>query len=294
MRKPNFFIIGAPKCGTTSLAAYLREHPQIFFPVRKEPHFFNTDMASRMVRSELDYYEHFRDARPEHIAVGEGSVSYLYSDVAVPNILESIPDARFIVMIRNPIDMSVSLHAHLRQYGDEDIKDFATAWSMQETRRTGRRIPAFCSDPSLLLYGRICSIGWQLTRLYNRVARDRVLVLFQDDLKRDARSVYLQTLKFLDVPDDGTTAFAVHNPRQKPVRSHLLQVAIRFLDEVKAASGIKRTFGINPAIRRFNVLKAEEQGLEPHFRAELASYFRNDVEELSALVDRDLSGWLRV
>jgi hypothetical protein len=294
VRKPNFFIIGAPKCGTTSLAAYLREHPRVFFPARKAPHFFNTDMMLRNVRSQSDHYAYFDDAVPKHIAVGEGSVLYLYSDEAVPRILEAIPDSRFIVMVRNPIDMAVSWHGHLRFTGDENIRHLATAWRTQEARRSGRRIPAFCKDPSLLLYGRICSVGWQLKRIYSRVPRERLLVLLFDDLKRNAREVYLRTLEFLDVPDDGNMAFAVHNARQKPVRSYLLQVAFNFLNEVKTNSGIKRTFGILPVIHRLNALETEKEVLEPQFRAELVNYFRNDVEELSELISRDLSGWLRV
>src|SRR5260370_1269300 len=82
LRKPNFFIIGAPKCGTSSMASYLREHPQVFFPEHKEPHFFNTGTGFRSVRSESHYYALFRYAGPQHIAVGEGTALYLYSDVA--------------------------------------------------------------------------------------------------------------------------------------------------------------------------------------------------------------------
>ncbi|HLI63612.1 MAG TPA: sulfotransferase domain-containing protein [Terriglobales bacterium] len=293
-RKPNFFIIGAPKCGTTSLATYLREHPKIFFPARKELLFFNTDMASRAVRSEADYYGYFSDAQPQHIAVGEGSVTYLYSDAAVPNILKAIPDAKFIVMARNPIDMAVSLHAQLHRQGDENLKDFATAWHVQEKRKKGKRIPPLCTDPSLLLYGNVCSVGWQLKRLYTRVARHRVLVLFQDDLKRDTRSVYLQTLEFLGVPDDGRTAFGVHNTRQPRLRSQLFQAVLRSIGVLKLRLGVKRSFRILPLIERLNVTSVRESVIDREFKVELAQYFRNDVEEMSTLVDRDLSAWLRV
>jgi hypothetical protein len=295
MRKPNFFIVGAPKCGTTSLANYLSEHPRIFFSKYKEPHFFNTDMRLRNAWSESEYYAHFSEAGPIHDAVGEGSVHYLYSDAAVPNILREIPEARFVVLVRNPIDMAMSWHAQLRYTGNEDIGEFANAWHKQEAREKGKAIPALCRDPSLLLYGRICSVGWQISRLYSRVPRDRVLVMLQDNLKRDAGSVYLRTLEFLGVPDDGRMSFGVHNQRHPAIRSQSVQAGIRQLSRLKIKWGIKSTIGVLRVVQRFNRARdAKDEVLAPQFGAELADYFRGDVEELSALVGQDLSGWLRV
>jgi hypothetical protein len=292
MPGPNFFIIGAPKCGTTSLANYLRAHPQVFFPEHKEPHFFNTDMRYMTVRSESHYYALFRSTGPQHTAIGEGSALYLYSDAAVPNILRVVPDAKFIVMIRNPIEMAVSYHAQLRAGAEEDIGDFATAWRLQEERSNGSRIPRFCREPSALLYGRVCSTGWQLKRLYSRVSRDRVLLLLRDDLKRDAKSVYQRTLEFLGVPDDGRTAFPVYNRRQPRMRSQLVQVGIRTLGYLSVGRGIGRRLGIFRLIVRLNSRKAENEVLDPQFVSELRNYFHYDVKELSALVGQDLSGWL--
>jgi hypothetical protein len=293
MDRPNFFIIGAPKCGTTSLAIYLREHPRIFFPALKEPHFFNTDMAYRVVRSESDYYAQFRGAGPDTMAIGEGSVFYLYSDAAVPNILCAIPDAKFIVMVRNPIQMAVSLHTEVYVAGDDNVKDFATAWGMQDARRNGARLPMFCRDRNFLLYGHVCSTGWQLKRLYSRVPRERVLVLLQDDLKREPRSVYLQTLQFLGVPDDGRATFPVYNSRHTPVRSQLVQVGLRGAAKFSLNWGIAQRLGLFSLIQRLNSRPPVQHVLSPELRAELANYFRDDIEQLSALLRRDLSGWLQ-
>jgi Sulfotransferase domain len=292
--RPNFFIIGAPKCGTTSLANYLRDHPKVFFPALKELHYFNSDMTYRAVRSESDYYSHFQSAGPEHLAIGEGSVLYLYSDVAVPRVIETFPGSKFIVIVRNPIDMVASWHAQVRTLGEDDVPEFEAAWRKQEARKSGFEIPAFCTDPSLLFYGRICSTGWQLKRLYGRVPREKVLVLFLEDLRRDPRSVYVQTLEFLEVPDDGREVFNVYNPRNNPIRSYSVQVAIRALYRLKDRLRIKTSFGVLPVFLRLNSAEPLDESIEPQLKAELADYFRSDVEELSALVDRDLTGWLRV
>jgi hypothetical protein len=293
MRKPNFFIIGAPKCGTTSLAYYLMAHPNVFIPELKELNFFNTDMSYRKVRCEADYFDYFRDAHAQHSAVGEASVTYLYSDRAVPNIIDLIPEARLVVMVRNPIDMATSLHAHLCHDGNENIPDFRAAWRKQESRRNGIDIPRFCNEPSFLMYGEVCSVGRQLKRLYDRVPREKVLVLFQDDLKTDARATYLRTLEFLELPDDGRTDFDAYNTRFPGIRSRFIQVILRSISDLNLSSGIERKLGVLRFIQALNSRRAENQVLGAEFRAELADYFRNDVENLSELVGRDLSGWLR-
>ena len=110
LRKPNFFILGAPKCGTTSLAAWLGEHPNIFVSSEKEPNFFNTE-DKRGITNTLEQYEDlFREAGTEHVAVGEATVWYLSSPEAIDRILKYNSDARFIVMVRNPLEMAPALH----------------------------------------------------------------------------------------------------------------------------------------------------------------------------------------
>lgn len=71
MKNPNFFIIGAPKCGTTALSEYLREHPQVFFSDPKELSFFNEDFTNRRTTSLEDYPYHFEEAKESHKAVGK-------------------------------------------------------------------------------------------------------------------------------------------------------------------------------------------------------------------------------
>src|SRR4030042_1778226 len=93
MKKPDFFIIGAPKGGTTSLAAWLADHPQVYMSSAKEPHFFNTDEPHHLSRSLSKYESLFEGAGIEHRAVGEASTGYLLSQVAVSNILNYNADA---------------------------------------------------------------------------------------------------------------------------------------------------------------------------------------------------------
>ena len=189
---PNLFIVGAPKCGTTALAAYLGQHPQVCFSRPKEPHYFNEDFANRHTRRLGDYRACFAAATPRHRIVGEASVLYLYSRVAVPNILGFCPDAKFIVMVRNPLEMAPSWYseaAYSSAFG-ETASTFEQAWLLQGERRAGRSIPAICSEPKVLLYRELCSVGGQLRRLLSLVRRESVQIVVFDDFVGETRAVY--------------------------------------------------------------------------------------------------------
>lgn len=108
-RKPDFFIAGAPKCGTTSLAQWLATNPRICMSRPKEPNYFRTEIHSRITSLE-EYEACFAHALPEHVSIGEASPHTMYSRRTIENILAYQPDAKFIVCLRNPIEMVVSLH----------------------------------------------------------------------------------------------------------------------------------------------------------------------------------------
>src|ERR671927_280038 len=140
IRRPDFFIVGAPKCGTTALYVYLKAHPQIFMPFLKEPHFFGRDLSSRYGRMTLaDYLALFAGAKNDQ-RVGEASSWYLYSRTAAREIKE-FSAADIIVIFRNPIDMMYAQHSQLLFQRQEEIVDFKEALAAESERRQGHRIP---------------------------------------------------------------------------------------------------------------------------------------------------------
>lgn len=297
MKKPNFFIIGAPKCGTTSMAAWLYEHPNIYMSPVKEPNFFNTDDNWTVVSSLRQYEALFRDAQEHHLAVGEASVWYLFSQTAVPNILQYSPTSRFIVMIRNPIDMAYSLHQQELYSGNEHIRDFAKAWELQSMRLKGREVSKFCVELKRLLYGPACKLGEQLERLYRLVPKERVLVIVLDDVKEDPRREYLKVLNFLNVPDDGRQNFPRYNPA-KTYRSwwlgRIIGLSGRMVGRIKRTFRVQKGVGVLNFINRVNTIRAPRPPLSKEMRAKLAAYFAEDIRLLSRLLDRDFSAWLSV
>jgi len=293
IKKPNFFIIGAPKCGTTALQAYLSYHPSIFL-APDEQYFFSKDLNIKFWNSEQEYLDLFNEENShEAIAIGEKSVSYLYSQDAVYNILKFNPKAKFIVMLRNPIDMAYSLYSQSLYDARENVGDFQTAWYLQKIRRNAKKIPKYCREPKLLQYGNICKTGEQMKRLYSLVSEEKVFVIIFDDFTNDTRSVYERVLRFLDIPTDKREEFSVIN-RSKELKLPLFRVMIRCILGIKRALGISQNFGIFNYINRIKFIKrGSPLSLSENFRKELQNYFRNDILLLQDILQNQTPSHLR-
>lgn len=300
MVKPDFFIIGAPKCGTTALSEYLREHPRIGFSQPKEPVYFCTDFPRvRNYAEESDYLEkcfgHCQFAN--HLAVGEGSTTYFYSTKAVGNILKFNPAARFIIMLRNPLDMIPALHAQKLLGLEEDESDFEAAWALRPDRLAGRRLPKYCAEPSLVDYAELGKLGNHLQRHLVEIPENQRMIILFDDFSRDTFSVYGQTLKFLEVPNDGRTNFPkinesqqLKNPRLYEFGHRPPQTLMRVANAFKTIFGIKR-LGILSKLLAWNVRIAQRAPLSSHMRQILLNEFSQDIDKLAKLIGRDLSHW---
>src|SRR6476620_6444743 len=130
------FIVGAPRCGTTTMARWLQAHPQCLFPFVKEPHFFwqhdlrGLDNSELRRRIEEDYLDHFfREPGPGQTVGVDGSVSYLYAPEQLEPVLKLWPNSRFVVGVRDPMTLLPSLHSRLIFTGDENIRRFEDAWA---------------------------------------------------------------------------------------------------------------------------------------------------------------------
>lgn len=298
--KPNFFIVGAPKCGTTALSKYLSGHPNIFISDVKEPHYFAEDLPKyRYVTKESDYLGMFDGANGANHRIGEASVFYLYSKVAIERIKSFNPSAKIIVMLRNPLDMIYSMHSQLLYTRDETIATFAMAWSLREERKQGHEIPKCCRDEKLLFYDEIGMLGAQVERLFDVFARDQVKIIFYDDFASNTSSIYRDVLDFLGLPFDGRSNFPVVNSNKRHKSSLLAQftqktppVLIRNALKMKAFIGIS-SWGILDKLRNINKSAEKRPPLDVGLRTQLVDCYHNDIEKLALLTDRDLSAWLR-
>src|SRR5437763_12382840 len=159
-RVPDFFIVGAPKCGTTSLYRMLRQHPRIFMPDLKEPRFLASDARAQFEvppgpgnipypETLEDYLALFDQAREDQLA-GEATTLYLWSRTAAASIAELAPNARIIAILREPASLLRSLHLQLLRGRIETESNLRKALSLESARREGQHIPASSPRPALL------------------------------------------------------------------------------------------------------------------------------------------------
>lgn len=296
MHKPNFFIIGAPKCGTTAMSEYLRSHPNVFMSAQKEPNFFSSDVEPSS-KTFAEYLDLFKDASVEERIVSEASTTYVYSDMALPRIKEFNPDAKLMVMLRKPTDLAYAAYGQALLRGVETETDFERAWALQEVRASGENLPPTCPSYKLLQYKWVASLGSQLRRLFKVFPKEQVHVTLMDDFNADPRHEYLRVLSFLDLPDDGRTEF----PRVNEAKSHkwlwlghMSRQLRRRLHRPYLLIRQKTNFqgtGLLKMINRFNTEKRPRAPLNPEFANYLDELFDEEVKLLEELLERDLNNW---
>lgn len=303
LRKPNFFVVGAPRCGTTSLTRYLAKHPDVCFAHPVEPHYFSRlDHSPTQKEAQRDYVEPcFQHCTEAHKAVGERSVSYFFAPDAIRYILDFNPNAKFIAHIRNPIDFIYSYHARTVFNMDEEVTDFETAWNLQEARARGERLPRLCRDQRLLQYQEVGRLGTHLERLYQIAGRERCHTILFDDFVKDPGEAYRRILAFLELEDDGRRKIR-HKQVNKSYRFHWLQRAIyRPPNTVATAAlnmerkgGRKKSVvkGLIKHLKRLNVVQTPRRPLDEKMRRELAEAFRDDIDKLSDLFGHDFGHWM--
>lgn len=307
--KPNFFIVGAPKCGTTSLHEYLQRHPDVFMPFFKEPHFFGSDLEGsrfRQFRNQPErYLKLFRDARGER-RIGESSPWYLVSQRAAQEIHAYDPGAKIIIMLRNPIDMMYSMWSQFRYSGNEQIGSFEEALAAEADRRAGRRIRRAAHCRTGLYYREMARFAEQAPRYFERFGRENVKVIIFDDFRSDTPAVYRAVLDFLDLDSNYKITFDIRNPNK--------EVRLEWLQKLIVDSGISlmllkdrltylaTTHSLVPYSYRTRAVKGviavytkyeRRSPLTTALRNRLAEELKGEIDALSALLDRDLSRWYR-
>jgi hypothetical protein len=231
-------------------------------------------------------------------AIGDGSVSYLYDPNAIRQALVFDSRAKFIVSVRNPVDMLRSYHARLLFLLDEDEQDFSRAWQLQDERRAGRNIPKRCREPRLLQYGHVARLGSQIEQLFEVAGRDHCHVVVFDDIVENPGEVYRQLLDFIGVDDDGRREFKIKRSNSGFRSRWLQQIAmnpppwILRLIELSNARTLNRLKGLRKRIKQLNKAPAKRQEISNDMRTTLCEYYRSDVEKLSGLLGRDLSHWV--
>lgn len=270
---PNFLIIGAPRCGTSSLARYLRVHPEVFLAVPKELRFFDREFDRG-----LGWYQERFAAVDGERAVGEASPSYLYRAEAVERMAATVPNARLIAILRDPVARAYS-HYWMERMRGRERRSFAEAVDAELHAGAGVSRSAEATGLAYLDRGRYLS---QLERVGQHYPRSSLLVLVFDDVVADPAESYRKVCRFLAVSDTfvppllGTAV----NP----------SVAFRSLGLRRLAKQLP-----DPArrvVERINTRSFRYPPLDAELRARATAYLEDDTRALGIWLDRDLSSWM--
>ncbi len=288
--RPDLFIVGAPKCGTSSLYRYLSGHPQIFMARPKEPQFFEADRLARFgmrFPDDLDrYLALFANAGGAR-RIGEASTSYFEAPAAPARIRDFAPTARIIVMLRNPVDMMDSLHGMRVMQGTEQITSFGASLA-DEKFRLGYGV---IGDQRSVRYRDRARFGAMLPQWFDTFDRECVHVMLLEDMAADPDAQFRGVLEFLEVDTSyAPTSFERHNVSRRPRSSLLAAVDARLPHRVVPRTAVDRvTIPVARVVRRFNRQPARRPPVAPELRRQLEREFTPDVDRLSELLGRDLA-----
>jgi hypothetical protein len=287
MKQPDFFVVGAAKAGTTSLFTYLIQHPSIFVPPMKEPHFFSEyeHAGAPELRGVDDYLRLFDDCRPDQLA-GDLSTSYLYARDAAQQIRELQPGAKIIMVLRNPIDRAYSFYWYNRNQFNETL-GFEEALDAEPRRIAEGGAFRYHYTQSGMYHA-------QVERYLKAFGSESVRIYLFEDLVRDAAGLCDDILAFLGVPGGHAIRTEQVANRSGVHRSELMGrlLGLKFPGrEWIRRLAPHRARRLKNRVLAYNMRKPE--AMDAATRARLAETFRDDVERLSGLIGRDLSHWLQ-
>ncbi|MEW8469195.1 MAG: sulfotransferase [Candidatus Thiodiazotropha sp.] len=288
MKKTNFFIVGAPKAGTTAMRDYLDQHPNIFMCDPKEPHYFSEDLESYRAAKNIDEYNAlFDEASDEHKIRGDASVFYMYSDCAIKNVHEYNPEAKILVMLRDPVNLVHSFHAQLLFSRQEVIDDFEEAWNLCDERKRGMNIPRTCTEPKLLYYDEIGKFHLQLENIYKYFNKEQVMVITFNDFISSTKDRFNEVLDFLGLSAEGVEVdFKVVNESKRYKFKSLgtatqrpPELLNKMVQAFKKLFGIKK-FGVMNRIHEYNILHEKRKALSEEMKNEIYASHREELENL--------------
>ncbi len=281
MPRPNFFIVGAPRSGTTSMHRYLAGHPEIFMSDPKEPNHFGGSFYSHY--QDLSAYLALFEGVGEK-TIGESSTNYLRDGVAAA-IGEFSPEARILVMLRNPVDLLYSLHTHLMWVRIEPERDFGKA--LEASERAGARGGVYD-------YWNVVRFTEQVSEYFGVFGRDRVHVVLFDDFRGKTARTFSDVLRFLEVDASYRPEFKAMNvgkeARIKALHKFLMPSRLS-REKMKGLPLADLLRKARYPLLRFSSKKAGRRPMDPGLRKTLQARLAPEVESLGGLLGRDLSRW---
>ncbi|MDB6023546.1 MAG: Sulfotransferase [Pedosphaera sp.] len=285
------------------MAHYLAARPDIFM-ARKEMHVFGSDLSfgpQFYRRTHNEYLGEFEEWK-DQARGGEASVWYLYSKRAAAELKAFNPDARIIIMLRDPVEMLHSMYYTFRWDGNEHLPTFEAALAASDERRAGRKITRQTYFAQGMAYREIIRFAEQVRRYWQAFGRERVHVVVYDDFAADVIGVYRNALDFLEVNSTRVESYFEPVNANKFIKSTALRtllsdplvrstvLAIRPLLPRAMFGALQKA---DARLRKLNSRDGERPPLAPGLRQQLERELAPEVERLSELLGRDLTHWSR-
>jgi len=295
--KPNLFIVGAPKCGTTAWVHYLGTHPKIFFAKPKEHCYFALDLPNfRLTHAAADYEKMFAESGDAEV-IGEASAMYLFSQSAAEAIRKHDPKSKILIFLREQEEYLSSLHNQFLWEFAEEIEDFETAWRLSG-RRPPDLIPVGCLEPRTLDYAAMGRFHEQVQRYRAAFPPEQLFIIGFREWTADPRGTYLRILDFLGLQDDGRIDFPPINEGMTYRSRTLARVVVsppeiirRWARRVKTFTGPIGRLAERVAWKGVRLLSAPgyKTQIAPELRDEIRTRFAEDNRLLEEVI-RDTFG----
>lgn len=293
---PTFFVVGAAKSGTTSLYHYIGQHPDVYMPHNKEPHWFSRvpyirGQGAHPVTSEEEYLRLFKDRTTES-AIGEASPSYLWNEEAPYRIKETIPHAKIIVILRHPVERAHS-HYMMDVRADKQHLTFMEALMRdQQAENKGWGV----SD----LYIDLGFYAEQVQRYYDAFGRSQVQVFLYEDLRQNPKSLLRSAFAFLGTEPghaDNIDTDVQYNKYSVPKNPLAKTILGSRMFRARQSSKLRAKLIPNDQTRaqiRSSLLfrDAAKSTIDAESRRFLMDLYRPDIQRLQGLLNRDLGHWL--
>ena len=289
MKKVDFFIVGAPKAATTSLHHYLSQHLDVEMSSKKEPNYFSDESLQK---EKMYYGEHRVDTiekyhalfdRDDAILRGESSVSYLYYQDVPCNIKAYNSQAKIIIILRDPIERAFSHYLMDYRLGliSESFKKVITKRSKHPN--------------SYLYYQQYVSVGeysQQVKRYLDVFSQENILIIDYDEFKNNTSAVFKETLNFLALKDHFKIDFEKKYNTYSMPSNIVIRYIYSFVTFRKFISAILPQRLINN-FRNIFFKSSEKPQMSSQERSILIDHFRDDINSLSKLLNRDFSKWIK-
>lgn len=289
-QKPNLFIIGAPKCGTTSLANYLNQHSNVGMCKKKEPFYFADEFKElHKVSNIKEYLELYDSDILNKDIVFEGSTHYLMSFKAVDNILKFNPNARFICMVRNPFDLIPSWHDELVYQGHQNL-DFDEALKKAEKMNKNIDKQRGYADRNMMYdYLYVASNGKHIERLSTKIETEQIKFIIFDEFVSNTEKVFDSVCAFLNVEKENID-FKKVNARKYHKYPRILHYWRKFGKIIRKA-GIRNT-GLGTKIIGLQ-LEHKKKVRKINYSEYIIEQLNNDIQLLQKQLKVDLRMWLK-